>query len=73
MWILWFTGISGAFMAYVVALAPIILTVTGKGYMLPTKYPVHYCDLAFALFATAFLFTVMPRTGSAKADSGKKA
>lgn len=73
MWLLWFSGISGAFMAYVVALAPIILTVTGKGYMLPTNYPVHYCDLAFALFTTAFLFTVMPRTVSDKTDSGKKA
>ncbi len=73
MWLLWFSGISGAFMAYVVALAPVILTVTGKGYTLPTNYPVHYCDLAFALFATAFLFTVMPRTVSDKAGSGKKA
>ncbi len=73
MWLLWFSGISGSFMAYVVALAPIILTVSGKGYMLPTNYPVHYCDLAFALFTTAFLFTVMPRTVSRKADSGEKA
>lgn len=70
MWLLWFSGISGSFMAYVVALAPVILTVSGKGYMIPTNYPVHYCDLAFALFTTAFLFTVMPRTvSSGKASS----
>ncbi|MBR5977297.1 MAG: hypothetical protein IK046_05865, partial [Clostridia bacterium] len=62
MWILWFTGVMGALLAFICALAPVILAITGKGDLIPDKYPVRYCDLGLGLFISAFLFTVTPLT-----------
>lgn len=62
MWILWFSGTAGAFFGYVSALAPFILTVIGKGRLIPPGYPIQYTDLAFALFATVLLLSILPRT-----------
>ncbi|MBO4445459.1 MAG: hypothetical protein J5782_00750 [Clostridia bacterium] len=62
MWILWFTGVMGALLAFICALAPVILVITGKGDLIPDKYPVRYCDLGLGLFISAFLFTVTPLT-----------
>ncbi|MBQ3897109.1 MAG: hypothetical protein II742_01265 [Clostridia bacterium] len=62
MWILWFTGVMAALMAFICSLAPIILAITGKGDMIPAAYPVRYCDFGLALFISAFLFTVTPLT-----------
>lgn len=62
MWLLWFSGISGAFIGFICGLAPIILLIIGKSDYIPVNYPVRYSDLGFSMFATAFLFSVMPRT-----------
>lgn len=62
MWLLWFTGVMAALMAYICALAPLLLVITGKGSMIPDAYPVRYCDFGLALFISAFLFTVTPLT-----------
>ncbi len=62
MWILWFSGTAGAFFGYVSALAPFILTVVGKGRLIPPGYPIQYTDLVFALFATVLLLSILPRT-----------
>ncbi|MCR4747083.1 MAG: hypothetical protein K5836_01275 [Clostridiales bacterium] len=62
MWILWFTGVMTALMAFICALAPLVLVITGKGEMIPDAYPVRYCDFGLALFTSAFLFTVTPLT-----------
>ncbi len=62
MWILWFSGISGAFFGYVSTLAPFILTITGKGSFIAPEYPLQYTDLVFAFFATVVLLSNLPRT-----------
>lgn len=62
MMILWFSGVCTALLAYICALAPFILVITGKGELLPSAYPMRYCDLGLAAFITAFLFTVTPLT-----------
>lgn len=62
MWILWFTGVMAALLALICSLAPVILVITGKGDLIPEKYPVRYCDLGLGLFISAFLFTVTPLT-----------
>lgn len=62
MWILWFTGACATLLSYTCALAPFILTITGKGSLIPDAYPLHFCDLGIALFITSFLFTVTPLT-----------
>ncbi|NLL63201.1 MAG: hypothetical protein GX241_03015 [Ruminococcaceae bacterium] len=66
---LWFSGISAAFMGFVSSLSPILLMIFGKADLLPAHYPVYFSDLAFALFVTAFLFTVVPRTIKKKIES----
>ena len=72
MWILWFSGASGLFLAFVSALAPLSLVITGHSDLLPADYPIQYCDLAFGLFATATLMSNMPRTINTKTDSGEQ-
>jgi len=62
MWILWFSGTAGSFMGFVCALAPLVLIATGKGNLIPDKYPLEYTDIAFAAFATGTLLANMPRT-----------
>ena len=62
MWIFWFTGTCAALFAYVAALAPFILVITGKGNLIPAAYPLQFSDLGLALFITSFLFTVTPLT-----------
>lgn len=62
MWILWFSGTAGAFIGLVCALAPLVLIATGKGNLIPEKYPLEYTDLAFAAFAIGTLLSNMPRT-----------
>lgn len=69
MWILWFSGISGAFFGYVSALAPFILMITGKGNFIPPEYPVQYTDLVFAVFATIVLLSNLPRTIKANTEN----
>ena len=62
MWILYFAGISSAFAAFVTAGAPLALLVTGKGDLICPTYPLHYVDLAFAVFATGVLLQNLPVT-----------
>lgn len=60
--LLWFSGVSAALLAFICALAPFLLVITGKGELIPNAYPMRYCDLGLALFITSFLFTVTPLT-----------
>ncbi|MBR5753950.1 MAG: hypothetical protein IKX83_05650 [Clostridia bacterium] len=62
MWLYFFGGISAAFLAYVCALAPFMLILTGRGELIPDSRPMQYVDLAFAIFATCALFNAMPKT-----------
>lgn len=62
MWLFFFGGVTGAFFAYVCALAPFMLILTGRGSLIPESRPMQYADLAFAIFATCALFNAMPKT-----------
>ena len=55
MWILYFSGASGAFLGFTCALTPVLLTIAANGDLIPADRPVQYVDLAFAIFATAVL------------------
>ena len=61
-WILWFSGIAGAFFGFISSLSPLTLLVTGKAEFISQKYPLQAIDLLFAIFATIILFASMPRT-----------
>lgn len=65
---LWFSGICTSLLAFVCALAPFILVITGKGSLIPSAYPMRYCDLGLALFTCSFLFTVTPLTNEVGED-----
>ncbi len=62
MWLYFFGGITAAFLAFVCALAPFMLILTGRGELIPDSRPMQYVDLAFAIFATCALFNAMPKT-----------
>jgi len=60
MWVLFFTGISGAFMAFVVALAPFALLITGNSAYICSDYPLEYTDLIIGFFITGVLLFNLP-------------
>ena len=66
--IIWFTGVLVSLVSFICAFAPLILLITGKGNLIPDKYPLNFADLGLAFFSTSFLFTITPLTNEIGED-----